>query len=546
MKLSIIVLITLVLPLIGNAGTLLYPAVGAKTFFKSFESVNNLFKMGLDPASFVLKETKTSLLGKHYHYQHVINGHEVSQSELVISVGHSGEILKVYNNVQINVTKSFDTSIPLISETMALENIWTKLNVDGSLNARPLVKLIYEKNKLVYQVYLSTSSPRGQWRSIVDAQNGDVLSIDDESLPRMKTQVQRVATLKRLPLHRTFSSALKAFEAKEVKSFFVITLASGTGQVFNPNPSVSLGRWDLQDNTEASVFVPAYRNVDLKEVTFSNGVYSLRGSKVALIDFEAPTAAPVSTKDGHWIFERGQSGLNDVMTYFHIDQSIRYIESLGFTGAHAVFPKQIEVDSNAVDGEDNSYYSPANRRLAFGHGCVDDNEDAEVILHELGHAIQFHINSSWYGGDTGAMGEGFGDYWAASYSATTEHGLEGNFNWVFKFDGHNTCWAGRKLNSFTPVYDPSKTYSAHAQVNGGVSDEVWSTPLFQAFLELYKAGVSKSDIDKVILEAHFGLGSGIKIPVMAKAIVRTAKQLFPSKKYDEIFLKHFKKQNILQ
>ncbi len=144
------------------------------------------------------------------------------------------------------------------------------------------------------------------------------------------------------------------------------------------------------------------------------------------------------------------------------------------------------------------------------------------------------------------MGDGFGDSWAASYSVTTEHGLEGNYNWVFKFDGHNDCWPGRQLNSFSPVYDSTKTYSAHSRVNGGISDEVWSTPLFQAFLEMYKSGVAKSDIDKMILEAHFGLGSGLKMPDMANAIVKTAKALYPTKKYDQIFLKHFQKQNILK
>jgi hypothetical protein len=360
----------------------------------------------------------------------------------------------------------------------------------------------------------------------------------------MKTNSEPVR-MKARSIHSTFAKAISAFEAKQEKSFFELTLATGTAQVFDPNPSVTLGRWDLQDETDNSVLSRAYTIQDLPEVTMKNGAYTLSGSKLAIVDFESPTAAPVTTTDGHWVFERGQSGFTDAMTYLHIDRSMRYLESLGFTGGHAIFPKQIEVDSDGVNGADNSYYLPYARRLAFGHGCVDDNEDSDVILHELGHAIQHHINSSWGGGDSGAMGEGFGDYWAASYSVTREHGLEGNYNWVFKFDGHNECWPGRKVNAFTPVYDPKQTYSAHSQVNGGVSDEVWSTPVFQAFLEMYKAGVSKSDIDKVILEAHFGLGSGLKMPDMANAIVKTAKQLFPSKKYDQVFLKHFKKQAIL-
>ena len=90
-----------------------------------------------------------------------------------------------------------------------------------------------------------------------------------------------------------------------------------------------------------------------------------------------------------------------------------------------------------------------------------------------------------------------------------------------------------------------RTYSAHSQVDGGISDELWSTPIFQAFLELYNRGVPRADIDKIILESHFGLGSGVKMPEMARSIVKAAKALFPTQDYDQVYTKHFKKQKIL-
>ena len=37
---------------------------------------------------------------------------------------------------------------------------------------------------------------------------------------------------------------------------------------------------------------------------------------------------------------------------------------------------------------DNSFYSPATRKIKYGSGGVDDAEDADVILHEYGHSIQ--------------------------------------------------------------------------------------------------------------------------------------------------------------
>ncbi|MEZ4916786.1 MAG: hypothetical protein R2836_07345 [Chitinophagales bacterium] len=49
---------------------------------------------------------------------------------------------------------------------------------------------------------------------------------------------------------------------------------------------------------------------------------------------------------------------------------------------------QISVDTHGNNGADNSFFSPATPlRLIFGEGGVDDAEDADVIIHEYGHAI---------------------------------------------------------------------------------------------------------------------------------------------------------------
>ena len=68
--------------------------------------------------------------------------------------------------------------------------------------------------------------------------------------------------------------------------------------------------------------------------------------------------------------------------------------------------------------DDNSDYSPVTKALRFGTGGVDDAEDAEIILHEYGHAIQDNqVPGFGASNECGAMGEGFGDYLAGSFFA---------------------------------------------------------------------------------------------------------------------------------
>lgn len=513
----------------------------------------------------VLIEVQESLLGKHYRYQQTLLDLPVDNAQIVVSIGRNGQLLQIFNETRHVSADMEDNAVnqlhlkPQITEEAALDQAWTNMRVQQPLVDLPRSEQVWIPVKdgfqLVYKVTIAAQMPTGGFVQYINAQDGRLAGSYSTSLPRNGKFEDRTITSRFFilgqPLDRKAETAAIARKLAGTTPTFRAGLASGingTGNVFDPDPRTTLNTDALTDTSAATAFDAAYFSKSLRDITLANGVYSLSGPFINIKDIEAPNTAPSTTTNGIWTAKRGSDAFDDTNVYFQIDQSQRYIQSLGFTN---IINRPLNVDTNGVSGDDNSHYSGGSSDyLAFGHGCVNDSEDADVILHEYGHGIQANINSSWSGGDTGAMGEGFGDYWAGSYSYSTPNGPAYHPEWVFSWDGHSTCWSGRMLNRTDAKYNSSKTYGAHQSVTeGGVtfqSDELWSAPLFQSLTSLMAAGKSRADVDKIILQAHFGLGSGVKMPAMATAIVNAAHNLFPmDPTYENTFTAKFQAQGIL-
>ncbi len=524
----------------------------------------------------VLVKTQESLLGKHYYYQQMLRGLPVAQAEVVVSIGHNGQLLKIYNEskavsavADTDAVNQLNVQARMNSEAV-VDQAWRNMKVQHPLVSVPTSTLVWVHNDtgfhLAYQVDIAAQMPTGGFVQYLSAHDGRLLDSRSTSTPRNTKAGERTIAYRSTLLtgqvldRKTATAAATALVAKQKQSAAnVSTLAAlaasginGSGFVFDPDPRTTLNTDSLSDTSPASAFEPAYFNKPMRDITVSNGVYSLSGPFVNLKDIEAPNGAPATTTNGIWTAKRGSNGFDDTNVYFQLDQNQRYIQSLGFTGTKSIINRPIDVDTDGLSGDDNSHYSSGGTTdyLAFGHGCVNDSEDADVILHEYGHAIHHNINTSWSGGDTGAMGEGFGDYWAGSYSYSTPNGKIYHPEWAFSWDGHGTCWNGRVMNRTDAKYNSAKVYGAHQAITEGSvsfqSDELWSAPLFQSLTALMAAGKPRENVDKIILEAHFGLGAGVKMPAMATAIVNTAYSLFPTDpSYGDTFKAKFVAQNIL-
>lgn len=511
-----------------------------------------------------LSQVQTSLLGRHTHYQQSLFGLPIADAEIIVSQAHDGRLLHIFNSILpisaelSNMAQEQLKNSKRLSPEQALDQAWNTMKVQHPLTDIPRAELVWLGDKtglhLAYKVDIAAQMPTGGFIQYLDANTGEKLRSSATTLPRIGGQMRPLEdrgniTGPLLNRHEETQHIMQSLAARPV--IMTASGIDGSGNVFDPDPHTTLNSDSLTDTSAASAFDAAYFVKPLHDLTVNGGVYSLNGPYVAIANIEAPSTAPSTTSNGIWTAKRGDNAFNDANTYFHIDQNQRYMQSLGFTGASGIIEKTIRVDTDGENGADNSHYSPGSPgNLVFGHGCVDDDEDADVILHEYGHGIQHNIDNNWGGADTGAMGEGFGDYWGGSYSYGTPNGAIFHPEWIFSWDGHNDCWPGRDMNRTDAMYNPNKTYGAHQSVTeNGVtfqSDELWSTPLLQSLISLIAQGKPHANVDKIILEAHFGLGANITMPMMATAIVNTAKALFPNDAaYATTFNQKFAAQKIL-
>ena len=190
---------------------------------------------------------------------------------------------------------------------------------------------------------------------------------------------------------------------------------AATGSVFVPNPVQSTGDESLTDQKDSDAAVPAsaYSTVPLTNL---DGSGYLNGDYATV---KSSTGKPVYSATGNFAYTRSQDQFEQVMAYFWITEAEKYLQSLGFGSTYPAinnYPYQVRIDQY---GADNSFTTdhPVNE-IRYGKGGVDDAEDAEVILHEYGHAIHFGQGFAFASEEAGAISEGFGDYWAST-SATS-------------------------------------------------------------------------------------------------------------------------------
>ena len=295
---------------------------------------------------------------------------------------------------------------------------------------------------------------------------------------------------------------------------------TGTAQVFVPNPVQSLGDETLTDQKDSDAAVPAAAYV---KVTLTNldGSGYLHGDWANITGSTGRLAySPTNT----FVYTRHEDEFEQVMAYYWVTESQKYIQSLGFGTKYP--PVNKESQDLRIDqyGQDNSFETDHPKdEIRYGKGGVDDAEDAEVVLHEYGHAI--HDGSGFVFGSeqAGAISEGFGDYWAVDMSdiQAQKLGVPEREPLACVMD-----WDATSYTSTVPHCLRRLDENLHypADLDGEVHDDgrIWSQALWTI-----NRNIGHVKADTVILKGQIDF-PGTTMPDLASRIVATAQSIYGS------------------
>ena len=291
--------------------------------------------------------------------------------------------------------------------------------------------------------------------------------------------------------------------------------STGTGQVFFPNPVASLQDQTLTDQKDAdyAALQPAYRRVTLTNL---DGSGTLTGDYA---NIRNETGNNAYSPDNVFVYTRSDDRFEQVMAYYWITEAQKYFQDLGFGSGKTYRPVNEESQDLRINqwGQDNSYSWDKHDIIRLGKGGVDDAEDAEVILHEYGHAVHDAQGVDLQGVEAGGIGEGFGDYLAVTISnhiaPTPDAPCVADWDAVSYTSTVPHCL--RRIDTSAHYPESLSTTSVHR--NG----LIWSASLWDI-----RNAIGRVQADTTILEAHFSMGVVTTMPYAAEIIVQTAQKLY--------------------
>ncbi|PCJ19901.1 MAG: hypothetical protein COB02_06870 [Candidatus Cloacimonadota bacterium] len=329
-----------------------------------------------------ISETSSST---HVSFSQKHEGIEIYAQQVKIHMKQDQSVLLMNGNY-INLDEVDIDNIVIIKSNDAIKIALIDLN-SSHIEKTPEVSEVYiaKKNKIIrgYKVEIFSHRPLGSFVYLIEAKKGNIHAKFNHILHS--------------PDHKFSKFNLKDIKVKidlsndsEIKKPSIDPLGKAKGWIHSPSYGVNKD----------------VKTVDLDKLDQSK---SLQGKSVVIINQLKEKA---KSEDGTFFFKRDNSHYDEVMVYYHITNFYNYLKTLGVK-----LPKNKIKATVHFNNDDNSFYNPQQKELFFGDGGVPDAHDADIILHEYGHSIVDALSGlqGGWGSQGGAMHEGFGDYFAASF-----------------------------------------------------------------------------------------------------------------------------------
>jgi len=461
--------------------------------------------LGLTPAdiqSLRLHAIRTDAAGTVVRLRQTWKGLPVNKNaEITVHIRADKTVDYVMNGFQYGI--SLADIAPVLTPVAARQQVIDHIGISSGhtdFESNELMVLRHLNNDyLVYRVNIASDAPVGEWEAYVNAKTGALLQVLDAASYHRKKDKPEPLPFKR-PARIT---------------------VNGTGNVFDPDPLTTAlaaygGSYVDGSDANAAVLTAQLKSVTLNDITFTAGIHSLVGPYAEIRDFEAPNKGLFTQASSTFAFDRNADAFEAVNTYYHIDAMMRYLNTtLGLSIMPYQYAGGVRFDPSGLSGADNSHYLSGSGQLAFGEGGVDDAEDADVVIHELGHGLHDWVTAGGLSQVNG-LSEGTGDYIAGSYSRFRGYWTTAQtaYHWMFNWDGHNPFWGGRVLN-YGAVYPGGLTGAIHtdgqiwATANMKIWDDIGRQKADRAFwtgLGMTNSSTNQNDAANAVYLAATNLG----------------------------------------
>lgn len=435
----------------------------ARAFLRDYRTA-----FGLDAtlSTLSLISARHALGSSHVVFQQTLAGHPVYGAYLSVHLDGAGEIQVIHSRTLPDLRLA--RTVASLSAVEAVQRARAAIQFGAPRANNPAPELVVlpaagDVGRLVWRVMISAAEPQGDWEVLVDATSGEV-----------------------------------------IKRYNRLVLARG--RVFDTAAA--------QPGSRPAGDLPPLRTLTLQGLDDSGW---LRGQYVDVTGPAGYQPATAFSVDGNFQYDPEDPRLQEVMVYYYIDSTQRYLQTLGYSDRNDPpngIRDRVTYASPHWFAQDQSFYSASDDALHFGDGGWPDANDPDIIVHEYGHALLHDLTPIWGGGEMEAIGEGFGDYLAASRFAESSADPACIGEWDSRAYVSDPPYCLRRV-------DRDRQYPVDVSGDAHADGEIWSRVLWDV-----RSALGPKVADVLALESNFYLPPAASLVEAGQALLDADASLY--------------------